>query len=429
MKIKINFDIISFFLISSFPILLISGPFLSDFFCILLGLIFIICNLKYSKWLDFIKNNNFYFYFFFIFFIYLNINSLLSFNPKISFASSLPFIRIVLFIFALSFFINNNKKTYKSIYVISAFSFFFLLFDAIAQYFFGLDIFGNAQANPNRISSFFRDELIMGSYVSRLLPIILGVSFLFKFEKKYFFNLIILSIAGVLVALSGERLAAFYYIGIFIVYFLLTKKYVLKFGTLIIVFLVASISYKPVIIDRFYKDTIRQINQTGSIFSYRHTLHYKTAYDMFLDEKILGHGLKSFRYKCSDQRYEKKIKEKQNLDLNNKNSGYIIEHKNGCNTHPHNIYFEFLSELGIVGIIFLLTMLFFTTYKLTYYSLKNVFKKKINEIEVGRSLILTGIFLQLFPMVPSGSYFTNWMMIIFHLSVGFYLSTLKLKND
>ena len=429
MKIKINFDIISFFLISSFPILLISGPFLSDLFCILLSLIFIIYNLKYRKWLDFIKNNNFYFYFFFIFFIYLNVNSLFSFNPKISFASSFPFIRIVLFIFALSFFINNNKKTYKSIYVISAFSFFFLFIDTIAQYFFGLDIFGNAQANPNRISSFFRDELIMGSYVSRLLPIILGVSFLFKFEKKYFFNLIILSIAGVLVALSGERLAAFYFIGLFIVYFLLTKKHVLKFGTLIIIFLVASISYKPVIIDRFYKDTIRQINQTGSIFSYRHTLHYKTAYDMFLDEKILGHGLKSFRYKCSDQRYEKKIKEKQNLDLNNKNSGYIIEHKNGCNTHPHNIYFEFLSELGILGIIFLLTMLFYTTYKLIHYSLKNVFKKKINEIEVGRSLILTGIFLQLFPMVPSGSYFTNWMMIIFHLSVGFYLSTLKLKND
>ena len=429
MKIKINFDIISFFLISSFPILLISGPFLSDLFCILLSLIFIIYNLKYRKWLDFIKNNNFYFYFFFIFFIYLNVNSLFSFNPKISFASSFPFIRIVLFIFALSFFINNNKKTYKSIYVISAFSFFFLFIDTIAQYFFGLDIFGNAQANPNRISSFFRDELIMGSYVSRLLPIILGVSFLFKFEKKYFFNLIILSIAGVLVALSGERLAAFYFIGLFIVYFLLTKKHVLKFGTLIIIFLVASISYKPVIIDRFYKDTIRQINQTGSIFSYRHTLHYKTAYDMFLDEKILGHGLKSFRYKCSDQRYENKIKEKQKLDLNNNNSGYITEYKNGCNTHPHNIYFEFLSELGIVGIIFLLTMLFFTTYKLTYYSLKNVFKKKINEIEVGRSLILTGIFLQLFPMVPSGSYFTNWMMIIFHLSVGFYLSTLKLKND
>jgi O-antigen ligase len=235
--------------------------------------------------------------------------------------------------------------------------------------------------------------------------------------------------AGVLVILSGERLAAFYYIGLFIIYFLLTKKHVLKFGILIIIFLVASISYKPVIIDRFYKDTIRQISQTGSVFSYRHTLHYKTAYDMFLDKKIVGHGLKSFRYKCSEKRYESKISEKQKLDLDKKKSGYITEYKNGCNTHPHNIYFEFLSELGIVGIIFLLAMLFFTTYQLAYYSLKNIFKKEVDEIDVGKSLILTGIFLQLFPLVPSGSYFTNWMMIIFHLSIGFYLSTLKYKND
>jgi O-antigen ligase len=426
---KINFDIITYFIISAFPILLITGPFLSDLFCILLGLIFVIYNFQNNKWSEFIKNNYFFFYFFFIFFIYLNINSLLSFNPKISFASSLPFIRIVLFVFALSFFISNNKKTYKNVYVISVLSICFLFIDTIAQYFFGLDLFGNVQASPNRISSFFRDELIMGSYVSRLLPIVLGISFLFKFEKKYSYNLIVLAMAGVLVILSGERLAAFYYIGLFIIYFLLTKKHVLKFGILIIIFLVASISYKPVIIDRFYKDTIRQISQTGSVFSYRHTLHYKTAYDMFLDKKIVGHGLKSFRYKCSEKRYESKISEKQKLDLDKKKSGYITEYKNGCNTHPHNIYFEFLSELGIVGIIFLLAMLFFTTYQLAYYSLKNIFKKEVDEIDVGKSLILTGIFLQLFPLVPSGSYFTNWMMIIFHLSIGFYLSTLKYKND
>lgn len=429
MKKKINFDIITYFIISAFPILLISGPFLSDLFCVILSLIFIIYNFQNNRWSEFIKKNYFYFYYYFIFFIYLNINSSLSFDPKISFASSLPFIRIVLFIFALSFFISNNKKIYKGTYIVSVISICFLFIDSITQYFFGLDIFGNAQASPNRISSFFRDELIMGSYVSRLLPIVLGVSFLFKFEKKYFFNLIVILIAGILVMLSGERLAAFYYIGLFIIYFLLTKKYVLKFGSLIIIFLIASVAYKPVIIDRFYKDTINQISQTGSVFSYRHTLHYKTAYDMFLDKKILGHGLKSFRYKCSDKRYVNKIREKQNLDLNKKNSGYITEYKNGCNTHPHNIYFEFLSELGIVGIIFLLAMLFFITYQLAYYSLKNFFKKKLDEIELGKSLILTGIFLQLFPLVPSGSYFTNWMMIIFHLSIGFYLSTLNYKND
>ena len=44
---------------------------------------------------------------------------------------------------------------------------------------------------------------------------------------------------------------------------------------------------------------------------------------------------------------------------------------------------------------------------------------------VAKSLILSGIFFQLFPLVPSGSFFNNWMMIIFNLSIGFYFSTLK----
>ncbi len=427
MEKKINFNFIAYCIISAFPILLISGPFLSDFFCILLSLIFVIYNFKNHKWLVVIKN--YYFYFFFIFFVYLNINSLLSFDSKISFASSIPFIRIIIFIFALSFFISNYKKIYRGIYVVFLIAISSLFFDSMIQYFFRLNIFGDIQPSANRISSFFGDELIMGSYVSRLLPLILGVSFLFKFEKKYFFNIIILLISGILVMLSGERLAGFYYTGLLIIYFLLTKKYFLQFSISIIIFLLVSITYKPVIIERFYNDTINQFSQTGSVFSYRHTLHYKTAYDMFLDKKFFGHGLKSFRYKCSDKRYENKIREKQDLDQKDGNSTYVMEYKNGCNTHPHNIYFEFLSELGIVGFIFLLILFFFTSYQLIYFSIKNIFVRKINEIEVGKSLILTGIVLQLFPLVPSGSYFNNWMMIIFHLSVGFYLSILKNKND
>ena len=64
----------------------------------------------------------------------------------------------------------------------------------------------------------------MGSYVSRLLPLILGVSFLFKFEKKYFFNLIILLISGILVMLSGERLSRFLLYWIINNLFFINKK-------------------------------------------------------------------------------------------------------------------------------------------------------------------------------------------------------------
>jgi O-antigen ligase len=247
-----------------------------------------------------------------------------------------------------------------------------------------------------------------------------------------------LTISGFLVMFSGERLAGFYYIGICVIFFILTKKHVLKFLTIIVCSTLIIISFKSSVTDRFYKNTISQFNELGSVLSYRHTLHFKTAYDLFLDNIILGHGIKSFRYKCSEKKYVKSIEEKKIRDLTkiNKNSDnsnknnqkkYIIEYDNGCNTHPHNIYLEHLAELGLLGFLFLIIIFFYTSIKLIKLSLKCLFTGEKNNIYIARGLILTGIFLQLFPFVPSGSYFNNWMMIIFHLSIGFYISTLKLR--
>ena len=152
---------------------------------------------------------------------------------------------------------------------------------------------------------------------------------------------------------------------------------------------------------------------------------------MFLDKKYLGHGLKSFRHICSEEKYEKSIQlkkqtDKENLIKNNKNYLYVIEFKNGCNTHPHNIFLENLSELGLFGLLFLIIKLIYVVIKLV----KNVYlsiNKKLNTNDIAKSIILAGIFLQLFPLIPSGSYFNNWMMIIFYLSIGFYLSLVKSK--
>ena len=30
----------------------------------------------------------------------------------------------------------------------------------------------------------------------------------------------------------------------------------------------------------------------------------------------------------------------------------FYEFKDGCNTHPHSFYFQFLSELGLIGLLF-----------------------------------------------------------------------------
>ncbi len=430
MKINFSYNSIVYTIIGLFPVLLITGPFLADFFCILLGIIFITYNFQKKNWKLILNDYKVYIYFFIIFFIYLNFNSFFSFDPKISFSSSLPYIRIVLFIFSLALFLSIFKNLYKVFYLCFGLCVIFLFLDSIIQFLFNVDIFGNKEIHANRISSFFGDELIMGSYISRLLPIILGCSLLINLNNKYFLNLLILLLAGVLILLSGERLAAFYYIGIIFIYFILIKKHFFIFISVILISVFLGISFKSSFVDRFYSNTINQLKESSSIFSYRHTLHYLTAYEMFLDKKLIGHGLKSFRYKCSENKYEniidlKKEIDKENLIKKNKDYRYVIEFKNGCNTHPHNIFLENLSELGLLGVLFIFVKLLYVTLKLIKNFYISFVNKKVNEKYLAKTIILAGIFLQLFPLVPSGSYFNNWMMIIFHLSIGFYLSLLK----
>ena len=432
MKINFSYNSIIYTIIGLFPILLITGPFLTDFFCILLGIIFITYNFQKKNWKLILNDFKIYIYFFIVFFIYLNLNSFFSFNPKISFSSSIPYIRIILFIFSLALFLSIFKDLYKVFYLSFSLCVIFLSLDSIIQFLFDVDIFRNKEIHENRISSFFGDELIMGSYISRLLPVILGCSLLINLNNKYFLNLLILLLAGVLILLSGERLAAFYYIGIIFIYFILIKKHFFIFISVILISLSLGISFKSSFVDRFYSNTINQLKETSSIFSYRHTLHYLTAYEMFLDKKLLGHGLKSFRHKCSENKYQniidlKKETDKEKLIKKNKDYRYVIEFKNGCNTHPHNIFLENLSELGLLGVLFIVVKLLYVAIKLINNFYLSFINKKINEKYIAKTIILAGILLQLFPFVPSGSYFNNWMMIIFHLSIGFYLSLLKIR--
>ena len=434
MRLKINYNIVILFLFSIFPFLLITGPFLSDLFCIVIGLFYVYYNFEKKNWKAFFDIYKNYIYFFVSFYIYLNINSFFSFDPKISFLSTIPFFRIILYIFALALFFSKFKNLYKIFLISFFFAVTILLMDSLLQFILERNILGNKVGINNRISSFFGDELIMGSYVTRLLPICLACSIIANLRHKYFINILLIFISGILVALSGERLACFYYVCTISIYLMITKKYLLTFFLAIIISLYSLNLYKPTIIERFVINTIDQLNQTNSVFSYRHTLHYKTAFEMFLDKKLLGHGIKSFRHLCSKEKYKNLIQLKKNNDKKkfakekSQDVGYIDEYENGCNTHPHNIFLEYLSELGITGVLFLIMIYVYTFFNFARLFIKSFLIKSINHLSVAKSIVLSGILLQLFPLLPSGSYFNNYMMIVFYLSIGFYLSLLKYKE-
>lgn len=421
---------IYYFLVSLFPLFFITGPFLPDFICSLLAIYFLFFLIREQKFY-YLKNN--IFYFFFILYLYLNLNSFTSFEPEISFKTSITFIRIILFIFFISYIVEKYPKILIYTYYCFLLCIFFLFIDSLLQFYFKFNIFGAKVEQSNRISSFFGDELVMGSYVARLLPCIIGLSFFANLKNKFFLNLIIIIISFLLIILSGERTALFYFSVFLVFYFIIHRKDFKFFLLFSSFFLIIFISYEPQQLKRISIHTVNQIKESKYFLSYRHELHIFVAYKMFLEKKYFGHGLKGFRNLCQNKKYNSLVDEYKQKDLIKFYDIYgpltydkhikikTISNTNACNTHPHSIYLEFLAELGMVGFLFFLIIFLFVLTKFFSYLLKIIIKKNKDSLILGKFFILLGFLTSLIPMLPSGSYFNNYMLIITYFPMGFYL--------
>jgi O-antigen ligase len=88
-----------------------------------------------------------------------------------------------------------------------------------------------------------------------------------------------------------------------------------------------------------------------------------------------------------------------------------------CATHPHQIYFEFLSELGFFGLIIMLFFIIYISLKSFYFYFKNR-----NLVLLSTTLFVCSTFI---PLIPSGSFFTSFGATIFWLNIGILISNLN----
>ena len=143
-----------------------------------------------------------------------------------------------------------------------------------------------------------------------------------------------------------------------------------------------------------------QNNQNGFLYKNNHYFaHYSTALQINEDNRLFGVGMKNFRKFCDNDKFNKKIHPS-------------FTHRK-CSTHPHNFYFEAISELGIIGLI----IIFFSFFYIFYNFLKSAFFRK-DYFLLGNSWILILFFT---PILPKGSFFTNWNAMIFWTIFGLCL--------
>jgi len=402
---KIIFYIFPVTLFSLIPFFLITGPFLSDLSISLISLIFLYYCFKKKNFSYF---NNKFFLFFLIFWVYLIFNALVNNFNITSLKIALFFVRYGLFVIAIVALLNTNDKFIKYFFYCIFVCFSALILDGYYQYFVGQNILGFKTIVNDRVSSFFHDELILGSYLSRLWPIFFALSIIVIKKKNNFFFLFILIfvLSEVLIFLSGDR-SAFFYINLSAIFIILfsQKLFKLRLYTLLLsILLIIIISFvNPTAYKRVFDHTLNQMNLVSEkkneegifLFSKQHTHHYITAFRMFLDNKVLGVGIKNFRHLCSDKKY--------------------IVSELSCSSHPHNSFIQVLAETGIIGFLFLIiTIFYFCKYIFKHLMFKFKDKYYFNDFEI---CILSGVLIYLWPFIPTGNVFNNWLNITMILNL------------
>ena len=398
---------------------LILGPFLPDLTVSISALLF----LYYA-----IKNNDFYYFnhkpfiIFLLFCVLCIVSSLESENVLFSLKSSLFYFRIGVFSCFVWYLIDKDKSILNYFYYVLILCFLALAIDGYYQYFTEKNIFG-LKISGVRISSFFGDELVMGSYLSRLFPLLFAL-FLNRKNKNlfeiYFMGFLFILI-DILIFISAER-TAFFFLNLSTVFVIILIKEYQKFRLVtfiisifcIIILSLNSPNYNkrmfiyPAGIMGFIEmthptDSNIKIKNKPTIFTPEHDSHIRTALNMYKDKSILGHGPKMFRLKCSDPKY--------------------ATGKKPCATHPHNFYVQLLAETGIVGFSFLIMTFYYVVYSVFRQFKSIVFNQKryLTDYQI---CLLSSILISVWPFSPNGNFFNNWLAIVYSLSVGFYLHSI-----
>ena len=359
-----------------------------------------------------IKINSYYYYFFYLFCFYIILNAVINEINILSLKSSFLYIRYFFFIIGLYFLYTKDSNILSNFFKVYLAILTILFIDSNYQILNdGINLFGinSYYFQYNRVSSFFGEELVLGSYVFRFA--VLSIAFFYSINKSQnnILYLIIIFITLEIALVAGER-TAFYsmilYSFLFIFFFInYSKKIKLICFSLVILLITIILFFNKNINNRIILDTRQSIEHTNfNYFSKGHQEHLVISYKLFKEKPLLGHGSNSFRMKC------KEIEEKYNLK--------------GCSTHPHNLIAQFLAEKGIIGAIFLFTFYIFICARII--KLIPNFSNEKREV-----LILFSILILFNPFVPSSNFYNSWVNNIIYLIflILIVYQKLKLKND
>ena len=196
MSYFINFSRLALSLI---PISLIFSIFVADLLVVILSISLITFAILKKK-IDIFNTKEFKI--FLVFYVVCLISAIFSDHSNEILFKTIAYIRFGLLIVLIQYLIKNDHKFLKYFLFSILFSFFILILGLILQL-LGFEYFV-LNSVTSRYSSFFLDELILGSYIIKLLPLSIAL-LLFTNSNKYLYAIPLLAVISIF--LSGERTA------------------------------------------------------------------------------------------------------------------------------------------------------------------------------------------------------------------------------
>ena len=449
---KINKNIL-IFLVYLFPLTFVLGNLIINlfiFFICILGIIYFKKNL-------FLFNEKKIITLFSLFFLIILFSTNINHLDKSSnddWLKSLLFLRYFFLMIIISKLIFYRELNINFFFTSCLIVSLFVCVDISIQFIFGKDIFGNEPLSFARdvkyYSGVFNKELIAGAFI--LMFSILGLFALLNLLKNYkkinLFIVFSLFVTYFLFSLflAGNRMPIImFFIFLFLFLFLLNiKKLRIRFFLFSISLLVLSIFFvinsdklnnraknfligipNPLIImvelNKEYPE-LEKYENSGKPFhtlkEFKTTKNYKpypfftghlqiflTSIDLFADKPFIGGGIKSFRNNCSKK-----------VHLPNR----------VCESHPHNFYLEILNDIGIIGLILIISPVLILLKK--NYHLYNISVSKKDLLNQWVFLaIITSIFIHFFPFKSTGSFFSTFNAAYFFLLLGISIGLCELN--
>lgn len=398
--------------IKFFPVLMILGPLFLNLFSLIFSL-YALINFKFLENSKILNKKIVIILFSFMFLIF----PYESLDFKNSFFKYLSFFRFIFMILGIIIFLEFSKNSvFENIYKYYIFFLIIIILDVLLEFFTGFNSLGFSSKYEGRIASFTNEELIIGFIFC--FTALFTLFFIYRKINSYFFFLSTICLVCISFII-GERsnflkffiiINLFYFFYVFILNKICFKTIFVTIISILIIFtsfltIFKNTSQGAKFLIPFNEIVVIQDNKIDfrikeEFYQTRHFAHYLTSYKIFLNYPLFGIGINNFFLESSKKKY--KIK------------GY-----DSASTHPHQLYLEILSEVGLVGSLYLVFIFFYPVY---------LFLKKFRKLQDNTmySNFLLHLFF-IFPILPSGSFFGTNYGVPFWFNLSILLYFLKKK--